>query len=230
MRVKLLYAISILSSDIDDDDEVSELTSSSRSHTTYAMLTAESVAKFMKGVNRIRFNSLTSRNSVEKLSKLGSKSLSCPQLPKIDPATEEEDELSRSASTTFPHSHTSAINFEQKSVDETNKAKPVAEDMNVSVTSTSSTVTITTKQETTVTVSASENKSSLNITNCPLYSDPVKASREKEEDDFTKIFRQLLNPAYVSTCQRCQSQSRTGEDQAVSRSVKPGTVIFIYSF
>ena len=209
---------------------MSELTSSSRSHTTYAMLTAESVAKFMKGVNRIRFNSLTSRNSVEKLSKLGSKSksLSCPQLPKIDPATEEDDELSRSASTTFPHSHTSDINFEQKSVDEMNKAKPVAEDMNVSVTSTSSTVTITTKQETTVTVS--ENKSSLNITNCPLYSDPVKASREKEEDDFTKIFRQLLNPAYVSTCQRCQSQSRTGEDQAVSRSVKSGTVIFIYSF
>ena len=203
--------------DIDDDDEVSELTSSSRSHTAYAMLTAESVAKFMRGVNRIRFNSLTSRKSSEKLTKLGarSKSLSCPLLPKIDTTMEEEEELSRSASTTFQDKCSSDLNFEQKVVDkdEIEKPKLAVDDLNLSVTSTSSTVTITTKQETAVTIATSETSSSLNLMKCPMYTDPVMASKEKE-DDFTKIFRLLLNPASVATCQRCRSQTVRGEDQA----------------
>lgn len=198
--------------DIDDDDEVSELTSSSRSHNTCAMLTAESVAKFMKSVNRIRFNSLTSRKSVEKLTKLGSrsKSLSCPLLPKIDTTMEEEEALSRSASTTFQNKSY----YEQK--DDLESAKSSEEVANLSVHSTASTVTVTTKQETSVTIATSEASSSLNITKCPMYTDSVLASRDKQEDDFIKVFRVLLNPASVAVCQRCQSQTLRGESEATS--------------
>lgn len=188
------------------------------------MLTAESVAKFMKSVNRIRFNSLTSRKSVEKLTKLGSKtkSLSCPLLPKIDTMVEEEDELSRSVSTTaFQNVGNTLQSFEQHIVDGTDLPKSAADDANLSVTSTNSTVTIKTKQEATVTIATSELNSSLNITKCPMYTDSISASRERE-DDMTRIFRLLLNPTSVAVCQKCHSQSVKGEDEV--KPLQPGNL------
>ena len=213
-----------------DDDEVSELTSSTRSHTAYAMLTAESVAKFMKSVNRIRFNSLTSRKSVEKLTKLGSKtkSLSCPLLPKIDTTMEEEEELSRSASTTFENKSSLEMNFGQKTVEtDIGIKKSSEEDPNLSVTSTGSAVTITTKQETSVTIATSEPTSSLNITKCPMYADSVSASKEEKEDDFVKVFRLLLNPTSVSVCQRCQSYIPSGENTHLGKYFETPGALFL---
>ena len=218
--------------DADDDDEVSELTSSSRSHTAYAMLTAESVAKFMKSVNRIRFNSLTSRNSVEKLTKLGSrtKSLSCPLLPKIDSMVEEEDELSRSASTTAFHKTAKALSIlEQETVDGDQLPRSSADEVNLSVTSTSSTVTITTKQENVIATPLTD--TSLDICKCPMYSDSrASASEKKQEDDFTKIFRLLLNPTSISVCQKCQSGiGQDVEEGKVAQSDNNGPLFNRYS-
>ena len=218
--------------DADDDDEVSELTSSSRSHTAYAMLTAESVAKFMKSVNRIRFNSLTSRNSVEKLTKLGSrtKSLSCPLLPKIDSMVEEEDELSRSASTTAFHKTAKALSIlEQETVDGDQLPRSSADEVNLSVTSTSSTVTITTKQENVIATPLTD--TSLDICKCPMYSDSrASASEKKQEDDFTKIFRLLLNPTSISVCQKCQSGvGQDGDEGKVAQSDTSGPLFNRYS-
>ena len=195
------------------------------------MLTAESVAKFMKSVNRIRFNSLTSRNSVEKLTKLGSKtkSLSCPLLPKIDSMVEEEEELSRSASTTAFHNTTKALaKFEQETVDGDQFPRSSGDDINLSVTSTSSTVTITTKQETVVTTPSSD--TGLNISKCPMYSDPTTSTSEKKEDDFTKIFRLLLNPTSVAICQKCQSQiAQDGSEVKIAQTESDGPLFSRYS-
>lgn len=81
-----------------DDEEVSELT-----RTGVVALTAESVQQFMKKVNRIRFNSLTAGNNINKKPKFGARSRSCPHLPKIEsPESDGDDtDISRSASATL---------------------------------------------------------------------------------------------------------------------------------
>jgi len=136
----------------DSDDEVSELTSTGKNYPT---VTAESVKKFMKSVNRIRFNSLTATNSIQDQvkTKFGPKnrSRSCPQFPKIDLTCDEDDELTRSSSTTY-HGSKSSTNV---TIDE-EATFPVVTDpgvdlQDISITSSNSTVTVCTKLETKVT-------------------------------------------------------------------------------
>ena len=93
------------------DQEVSELTKSDGGEgcerASDPRQTAESVKQFMKKVNRIRFNSLTTNGGVEHMS-VGpekranvNRSLSCPLLELENGVPEESENLSRSASTTF---------------------------------------------------------------------------------------------------------------------------------
>lgn len=205
---------------------MSELTSNARSH--LATLTSESVKKFMKNVNRIRFNSLTASNNIEpEKSKFGSKrSRSCPQFPKVETIADEDDIFSRSASTTCQDKSQLEITFvpeiteSQPEIVEKPVAVPPAQIKenvcDISISSTSSTVTINKKEVTTVTVTSTQS-SEVTVAKCPMYAGiPNNSSTESrdEANDFVQLMRQVLNMPSATTCIKCQGhidRSQTGK-------------------
>ncbi|XP_060578266.1 hamartin-like [Ruditapes philippinarum] len=210
------------SHDEDSDDEVSELTSSSRSHGIghSAMLTSESVKKFMKNVNRIRFNSLTATNSIEPEPVKGfscKRSRSCPQFPKIETTMEEDEELiSRSVSVTCQNTSHEEIefksNFEEIQSEAVKEPIPVAPVQptdnicDISISSTGSMVTVNKKQEP-VAVASVPSPAVIPVPKCPVYSgksDDVETNRET--DDLLRILKQILNMPSATTCAKCQGQ------------------------
>lgn len=212
------------SHDEDSDDEVSELTSTSGTH--LATLTSESVKKFMKNVNRIRFNSLTASNAIEPdKGNFGSKrSRSCPQFPKEETAGDEKGCISRSVSATCQEtSEVEVTSFMPGEVDEKpeNKeetviesAAPVSDNVcDISVSSTSSTVTINKKEVTTVTLTSTQS-SEVTVTSCPMFSaKPVGTYGKNEANELVQIMRQVLNFPSATTCAKCQGHidgSQTG--------------------
>ena len=138
---------------------------------------------------------------------------------------EEEDELSRSASTTAFHKTSKALSIlEQESVDGDQVPKTSCDEVNLSVTSTSSTVTIT-KQETVVATPMTD--TNLDISKCPMYSDSKTSTSEtRQEDDFTKIFRLLLNPSSIAICRKCQSHIGQDNDGTKQAQVETNGPIF----
>ena len=180
------------------------------------MITAESVAKFMKNVNRIRFNSLSTSKSVNLSANFGSKrSRSCPQLPKIEPMTEEEEVVSRSASTTMNNQETLSSNLEENMKIDKGDKKVKENLCDISISSTGSTVTVNTKQETKISVETTTT-STISVAKCPVYSNSSTTnngrSGSSEENQFTELFKQLLNPIAVSTCQSCVNRQRSSTE------------------
>lgn len=217
----------------DSDDEVSELTSNARSH--LATLTSESVKKFMKNVNRIRFNSLTASNNIEpEKGKFGSKrSRSCPQFPKVETMADEDDIFSRSASTTCQDKSQLEITFvpeiteSQPEILEKPVAVPPAQIKenvcDISISSTSSTVLINQKEVTTVTVTSTQS-SEVTVAKCPMYSGIQSSTERRDEaNDFVQLMRQVLNMPSATTCAKCQGhidRSQTGKQFRIFCSFK----------
>lgn len=192
---------------------MSELTSSTRSigSNNPANITAESVKMFMKSVNRIRFNSLTATNNMEASSKkIGGKhrSRSCPQFPKIDSMSEEDEEVSRSASTTYndPESETAGPN---NLISSTEADPPVSSHVaehsaGLSVANSNSTFTMSTKQETTVTIT-STTSTEVTVNKCPMYTRTTSGPGATFENrDCVQILRQALNASSSLVCSKCQ--------------------------
>ncbi|XP_053380721.1 hamartin-like isoform X2 [Mercenaria mercenaria] len=215
------------SHDEDSDDEVSELTSSSRSHGGHsAMLTSESVKKFMKNVNRIRFNSLTATNSIEPEQSKGfssKRSRSCPQFPKIEATMEEDEELiSRSASVTCQDMAMEDVQFntnvgeshseDKKEPTPVSAPQPSDNMCDISISSTGSTVTVNKKHEP-VTMPTTQ-PCDETVSKCPVYSGKPSSSESKGEvDDLMHILKQVLNMPSATNCAKCQGQidgSQTG--------------------
>ena len=193
---------------------MSELTSSSRSTVidSPCSMTAESVKMFMKSVNRIRFNSLTATNSMETSSsskKIGGKhrSRSCPQFPKIESMSEEEEEVSRSASTTCNDSsmeaQTSDIQVSAADLNTSASSQVCEAPCDISIASTNSTVTVNTKQETTVTIT-STSSTEVTVGKCPIYTRTVSGTEHRCDEDFVQILRQALNASSGVVCCKCQ--------------------------
>lgn len=175
-----------------EDQEVSDIT---KNPVPPMFQTAESVAKFMRSVNRIRFNSMS--NEVESIlaqEKFCSKrnSRSCPSLDKMAVAEEEaEDHMSRSVSTTFKES--SVVNLPK-----TNGIK-----------GTERTSTPNTEADTTKTTNVTINLTS-NVVNNIACQKSDAASSEKERD-IISLLKSVLVPTKVAVCQRCSAQCLTNE-------------------
>lgn len=196
---------------------MSELTSSSRSHFGQSsILTSESVKKFMKSVNRIRFNSLTVTNGMEpEQVRFGSKrSRSCPQFPKIETMSEEDEGISRSVSVTGHDTPLSEMVFdpdidtsviENKFQSETVSMPQTTDSMcDISISSTSSTVTVSTKQETMITITSTAS-SDVSVSKCPEYSGKLSSFADrKATNDMVQIFKQVLDMPSAATCAKCQ--------------------------
>lgn len=172
--------------------------------------TAESVAKFMRSVNRIRFNSMS--NEVESIlaqEKFCSKrnSRSCPSLDKMAVAEEEaEDHMSRSVSTTFKES--SVVNLPKTS----------------GIKGTERTSTPNTEADTTKTTNVTINLTSSVVNNIACQKSDT-ASSDKERD-IISLLKSVLVPVKVALCQRCSTQCLTNESPN-----KSGKIIYenIYS-
>lgn len=201
----------------DQDDEVSELTSSTRSSGTTgsaATVTAESVKKFMKSVNRIRFNSLTATNNMDaSQKKIGGKhrSRSCPQFPKIDSMDEEDEEISRSASTcnteaesTSP-SHMAVNTSDPVSITTVTlaTAQPAEITSDISVASQSSSVTFSTREETILTITSTKS-TEVSVSRCPVQAGGEMKGVDSEANAFVQILRQALSSSATNMCSKCQ--------------------------
>lgn len=193
---------------------MSELTSYSRSNFgQHVALTSESVKKFMKSVNRIRFNSLTATNGteLEQVKFRSKRSRSCPQFPKIETMQEEDDEsLSRSMSASCEDSSLSEINLSSdKATGQVEtvarvKAGPSAdEEHNVLQSTTSSTVTVSTKTETTVKITTETTETS----KCPVSAGKADTTEgDSKMTDLMRALRQMLNVSSSNICSKCQGQ------------------------
>ncbi|XP_061169862.1 hamartin-like isoform X1 [Saccostrea echinata] len=196
-----------------DDQEVSDLT---KNPVPPMFQTAESVAKFMRSVNRIRFNSMTNEvESIlaqEKHSSKKSFSRSCPNLHKM-PVTEEEadDHLSRSVSTTFRQSSES----DQSKVSE-------VKDIRARRTSTPSAVPDTSKS-TNVTINLSSH-----VVNNITYQRKDSLGKEKDSD-LMSVLKSVLVPAKVAVCQRCSVQCLTTGSPSKSDEDLPTPIFETYS-
>lgn len=175
-----------------EDQEVSDIT---KNPVPPMFQTAESVAKFMRSVNRIRFNSMS--NEVESIlaqEKFCSKrnSRSCPSLDKMAVAEEEaEDHMSRSVSTTFKES--SVVNLPKTS----------------GIKGKERTSTPNTEADTTKTTNVTINLTS-NVVNNIACQKSDAASSEKERD-IISLLKSVLVPTKVAVCQRCSAQCLTNE-------------------
>lgn len=187
----------------DSDDEVCELTSRPRSQGQSAYITAESVKKFMKSVNRIRFNSLTATQSVEHVqTRFGSqyRSRSCPQFPKMELKSQNDDDVSRSVSTICQQSSKNATILKNE-----NSADTFATNENGnSIICTSSSVTVCTKVETTV---GTYTTSDINATRSSMLTTSVgQLKRESPEHEIAMILRQVFNQPSNQICAKCKGQ------------------------
>ncbi|XP_052220850.1 hamartin-like isoform X5 [Dreissena polymorpha] len=210
-------------SDEENDDEVSELTSNSQG--THPTLTAESVKKFMKSVNRIRFNSLTATNTVEPAKpKFSSKSRSrsCPQFPKVTTTYEddedEEEDVVRSLSTDARGGETQPCKFEVSDMGPSvikpiildSFAKQPADLKEISLISgTSTTVCVNVRQETTVTMTTTKfgDMGVGVVPQCPVFADRAQGSshpRTAEERSMLQVLRDVLNISASNTCAKCK--------------------------
>jgi hypothetical protein len=180
-----------------DDQEVSDLT---KNPVPPMFQTAESVAKFMRSVNRIRFNSMS--NEVETIlakEKYSCRrnSRSCPNLHKMPvPEEEGEDLLSRSVSTTFKTSSGTP------KVTEVKEKEMVTSTPNTSMPKTSN-----------VTVNMTSH-----VVNNITYQ-RVDSSGVEKESDFVKVLKSVLVPTKVAVCQRCSAQCFTAQSQSGMSSV-----------
>lgn len=180
-----------------DDQEVSDLT---KNPVPPMFQTAESVAKFMRSVNRIRFNSMT--NEVETIlaqEKYSCRrnSRSCPNLHKMPvPEEETEDPLSRSVSTTFKTSGTPKVN----------EMKENAEMM-----------TSTPKTNMSKTSNVTINMASHVVNNITYHR--TDSSRNEKESDFMTVLKSVLVPTKVAVCQRCSAQCFTSPSKSGKPSV-----------
>ncbi|KAL3871551.1 hypothetical protein ACJMK2_039542 [Sinanodonta woodiana] len=206
-----------------EDDEVSELTkfegpagASGSQH----MITAESVAKFMKKINRIRFNSLTATNNISSLVTQGKgnlckRSRSCPHLRKIS-FTEEEDEdddddneLSHSLSTmNFPPSSSVTFDSKKEKVVLTEGVQVVLDSKSNNQTdagiATASTTTAVVKTETLMSTVEPElsmktmDSKVVNNPNDTVYFTAQSTSVMTTDEDYLKLLKQLLTPLSVT--------------------------------
>ncbi|CAG2207837.1 TSC1 [Mytilus edulis] len=196
----------------DEDDEVSEINQNQSESAVH--LTAESVAQFMKSVNRIRFNSLTATNNLdlykqEKYKK--TRSNSCPSLPKLtsvdneDSEDEDEGELSRSASTISTLKRQTSQTSQQ---DSQQSALPVV----TTVTMETSTVTMTTS-------------SHISITSCPMFKQPDNQPVPQSQNSFMDVIKNSLLPNSMHLCQRCKtymvSDKNQGKEVPLFQSLSP---------
>ncbi|XP_071155173.1 hamartin-like isoform X2 [Mytilus edulis] len=196
----------------DEDDEVSEINQNQSESAVH--LTAESVAQFMKSVNRIRFNSLTATNNLdlykqEKYKK--TRSNSCPSLPKLlsvdneDSEDEDEGELSRSASTISNLKRQTSQTSQQ---DSQQSALPVV----TTVTMETSTVTMTTS-------------SHISITSCPMFKQPDNQPVPQSQNSFMDVIKNSLLPNSMHLCQRCKtcmiSDKNQGKEVPLFQSLSP---------
>ncbi|XP_048773723.2 hamartin-like isoform X3 [Ostrea edulis] len=176
-----------------DDQEVSDLT---KNPVPPMFQTAESVAKFMRSVNRIRFNSMT--NEVETIlaqEKYSCRrnSRSCPNLHKMPvPEEEVEDPLSRSVSTTFKTS---------SGTPKVNEMKENAEMM-----------TSTPKTNMSKTSNVTINMASHVVNNITYHR--MDSSRSEKESDFMTVLKSVLVPTKVAVCQRCSAQCFTSPNKS----------------
>lgn len=200
----------------DSDDEVSELTSSSRSNIGGhpATVTAESVKMFMKKVNRIRFNSLTAANNTETSGKkIGGKhrSRSCPQFPKIETMSEEEEELSRSASTICNDGSATEMSVtdaaDGKTDFEVSASQETEPNDNITLSQKENRVTVKSKEEITVTITSTKSRE-VTVSKCPMYSRSERGSEERcdEGSDLIRILRQVLNTSSGAVCSKCEGR------------------------
>ncbi|XP_076090559.1 hamartin-like isoform X2 [Mytilus galloprovincialis] len=196
----------------DEDDEVSEINQNQSESAVH--LTAESVAQFMKSVNRIRFNSLTATNNLdlykqEKYKK--TRSNSCPSLPKLssvdneDSEDEDEGELSRSASTISTLKRQTSQTSQQ---DSQQSALPVV----TTVTTETSTVTMTTS-------------SHISITSCPMFKQSDNQPVPQSQNSFMDVIKNSLLPNSMHLCQRCKtymvSDKNQGKEVPLFQSLSP---------
>lgn len=192
-----------------EDQEVSDIT---KNPVPPQFQTAESVAKFMRSVNRIRFNSMS--NEVESFlaqEKFCSKrnSRSCPNLDKMAVAEEEaEDQMSRSVSTTFKQS--SVVNLPKVGGIKDSKR-----------TSTPNTEADTTKA-TNVTINLTSNV--VNNIACQK----VDAGSGERERDIISLLKSVLVPTKVAVCQRCSAQCLTNESPNKSGKIIYENVMVLY--
>ncbi|KAL4219214.1 hamartin [Mactra antiquata] len=208
-------------SDESDDEEVSELTSQSRSASGQHMaLTSESVKKFMKSVNRIRFNSLTATNTVESdQPKFRYKrSRSCPQFPKIETMREEEDEmLSRSVSACCDDSNQdmeieetnfSSADRDASTLNTVSKPETTTQDgsFDTSRSTTAATLTVNTKTETTVKITTTQTTEKM-VSQCPVST----CDSNDSTTDLTHVMRQLLNIPSTNVCLKCQGHTNDSQ-------------------
>ncbi|XP_052092661.1 hamartin-like isoform X3 [Mytilus californianus] len=196
----------------DEDDEVSEITqnqSESRVH-----LTAESVAQFMKSVNRIRFNSLTATNNLdlykqERYKK--TRSNSCPSLPKLssvdneDSEDENEEELSRS---------TSMVSNLKRQISQTSQQDSPQSSLPV--------VTTVTTETSSVTMTTS---SHISITSCPVFTQSDNQPVPQSQNSFMDVIKNSLLPNSMHLCQRCKtymvSDKNQGKEVPLFQSLSP---------
>ncbi|KAK3088192.1 hypothetical protein FSP39_015981 [Pinctada imbricata] len=204
-----------INSDDEDtmDKEVSDLTQAEQP----VYLTAESVQKFMRNVNRIRFNSMTASNNMlshfrnERAFGGQGRSRSCPQLPKGTPEEEddiEEEQVSRSASKPdFVH-HSVGLNkiesLEKPEISQ--ETKPT--DDTASVLPTSSVT--------------DGNTTGSTVTTCPVLKEQDVNTSKKEgrmpsgsgNSGILDLLRHFLMPANLSVCHDCKQQTKEEEDKS----------------
>lgn len=181
------------------DDEVSDITQCRPNSVVH--LTAESVAQFMKSVNRIRFNSLTATNSMEVYKQerfKSSRSRSCPSLPKLA-SVENEDSEDDSDSDQLSRSVSMASNFKQQMSEPDTDNHPAALPVVTTVTTEISTVVTTT--------------SSISITSCPIFSPHDSQPNVQSQNSFMDIMKNSLLPNSVHLCQKCKAYMVSDKNQ-----------------
>ncbi|KAK3586967.1 hypothetical protein CHS0354_026683 [Potamilus streckersoni] len=204
-----------------EDDEVSELTKFARpagASSSQHIITAESVAKFMKKINRIRFNSLTATHDINSLVPQGKgnlclRSRSCPQLRKKSSAEEERDdydvdgdddnELSHSLSImNFPPSSSMTFDSQKEKLVFTESVQVVHDskseshkDAGIVATCTSTaaakTVTLTSTMEPEVSMKDSK---VVDIQNGTVCHTAQGTSIATTDEDYLRVLKQLLTP------------------------------------
>lgn len=163
-------------------------------------LTAESVAQFMKSVNRIRFNSLTATNTMdiykqERFKK--SRSRSCPSLPKVI-SVENEDSEGDSDSDQLSRSVSMTSSFKQILQTSQNN-QPTTLPVVTTVTTDARTVTTTTSQ--------------ISITSCPIFSSQDNQSQMQSHNSFMDMMKKSLLPNCIHLCHRCKAYMISDKNQ-----------------
>lgn len=188
------------------DDEVSEITQVDHD----PEITAESVAQFMKSVNRIRFNSLTATNNVEQL--LGEKkfthrlrSRSCPQLPKLvsPELVEEHETLSRSISSTFKGTF-------QPTEENLEEEEPDTENVMVSFTKEETPLYNSASKTQTVGCDTAVTKSQTSVVPSSFIYPPVSSAVDKHEQSESNqvldLLKTLMLPTLSHVCRKCRNE------------------------